>query len=275
MLRQERRRRTSAEERAQLRHGDALARYREQVAQAVRDRDQARAEHRWLAWLHGSLAVRRARRHVPAAPARPSVPSGREEALAAGAQGELATAAALAGALGNDWVLLRGYRNRRGEIDHLLLGPGGLLAIEVKNRNGVITCAGDQWWITRYDKYGNPVSAPEILTEQGDRSPSEQLNQPADELARFLASRDHPVAIERIVWFPHRRARAGTCTSPTVRIVFSADQVLSLLRRSPVALGDSDRADLEQLIIQDHRHHAARGAQRRSAPRQAPGRRTG
>jgi hypothetical protein len=82
------------------------------------------------------------------------------------------------------------------------------------------------------------------------------------------------VAIARIVWFTHLRARSGTCTSPTVSIVFSPGQVLSLLRRRPAGLGDSDRADLERLIIQDHRHHAATRAQRGSAPRQPPGRRT-
>jgi hypothetical protein len=225
MLRQERRRRTSGEERAQLEYEGALARHGEQVAQARQDR----AERRWLAPLRGVLAVRRVQRQVPPPPARASVPSDREEARAAGARGEQATAAALAEALGDEWVLLRGYRNRRGEIDHLVLGPGGLLAIEVKNRNGVISCTGDQWWITRYDKYSNRVKAPEPLTEGGDRSPSEQLNQPADELAAFLGSRGHPVAIERIVWFTHPRARVGTCTSPTVRIAFSASQVLCRL----------------------------------------------
>jgi hypothetical protein len=51
----------------------------------------------------------------------------------------------------------------------------------------------------------------------------------------------NPVAIERIVWFTHLRARSGTCTSPTVRIVFSPGQVPGLLRRSPANLSDSHR----------------------------------
>jgi hypothetical protein len=41
----------------------------------------------------------------------------------AGIAGEDLIAAQLGQALGDDWTLLRGYRNRRGEIDDLLLGP--------------------------------------------------------------------------------------------------------------------------------------------------------
>jgi hypothetical protein len=273
MLRQARLRRTAGDTQAQRRHEDALARHRDQVAYARQARDQARAGHRWLAWLRGVLAVRRVQRQVPAAPARASVPSGREEAAAAGVQAEQSTAAALARQLGDEWTLLRGYRNRRGEIDHLLLGPDGLAAIEVKNRNGLISCTGDRWLIIRYDNYGNRVGAPEAVTDNGGRSPSEQLNQPADELAAFLRSRGHPLTIERVVWLAHRRARLGTCTGPTVRIVFSASQVLSPPGRSP-ALSGADRADIERLIIQDHKFNAARLAKRSAPNSQPPGRRT-
>jgi hypothetical protein len=179
LLSQARQRRTAVDRQAQQRHEDALAQHRDQVDRARSARDQARAEGRWLAWLGGVLAVRRVQRQVPPAPARASIPSRREHAAAAGVQGEQSTEADLAGALGDEWVLLRGYRNRRGEIDHLLLGPAGLVAIEVKNRNGVVSVTGDRWLITKYDRYGNRVSAPEPLTDNGGRSPSEQLNQPA------------------------------------------------------------------------------------------------
>jgi hypothetical protein len=273
LLRQEQQIRHATDSRARLRHEDALARHEDQVAQARLARDRARADRRWLAWLRGVLIVRHAERQAPTAPASSSVPAGRERAVAAGVQGEQSTQAALAAALGDEWMLLRGYRNRRGEIDHLLLGPAGLLAIEVKNRNGVVTCTGDRWLITKYDRYGNRVSAPEAFTDNGGRSPSEQRNQPADELAAFLHGRGHPLAIVRIVWFTHRRSRLGTCTSPTVHIAFSTSQVLSLIGRSPATLTDADCADIERLIIQDHRFHAARRGQRRGTPAPRPGRR--
>ena len=48
-------------------------------------------------------------------------------------------------ALDDGWTLLRGYRNRRGEIDQLLLGSRGLFAIEVKNLNATVHVDGDRW----------------------------------------------------------------------------------------------------------------------------------
>ncbi len=108
------------------------------------------------------------------------------------------------------------------------------------------------------------------MADRGDRSPSEQLNQPADALGDFLRSRGHPVTIDRVVWFTHARARLGNCTSPTVSIAFSVDQVLGRIGRSPAALADGERAEIEQLVIKDHRFHAGRRARN-----QRPGNRTG
>jgi len=39
----------------------------------------------------------------------------------------------------------RAARPRRGEIDHLLLGPLGLFAIEVKSINATVHIDGDRW----------------------------------------------------------------------------------------------------------------------------------
>jgi hypothetical protein len=91
----------------------------------------------------------------------------------AGAEGEQRASGELARTLGDDWVLLRGYRNRRGEIDHLLIGPGGVTAIETKNRNATITCHQGRWDYVKYDNYGNPVERGEITDAQ--RSQLEQL----------------------------------------------------------------------------------------------------
>ena len=106
-----------------------------------------------------------------------------EEKIRAGIAGEQLVAAELGRALGDDWTLLRGYRNRRGEIDHLLLGPGGLFAIEVKNINATVHIDGDRWRADKYDNYGNLVEQRPVADRRG-RSPSEQLNEPAAELER-------------------------------------------------------------------------------------------
>jgi hypothetical protein len=90
--------------------------------------------------------VRRVRRRVPVPPRRARLPSDQEEILEAGIKGERLAVAEFGRALNAEWTLFRGYRNRGGEIDHLLLGPGGLAAIESKHRKATVECAGDQWW---------------------------------------------------------------------------------------------------------------------------------
>ena len=50
------------------------------------------------------------------------------------------------------------------------------------------------------------------MTDARGRSPSEQLNQLASELAGFLDRFGHPVTISRVVVLTHPRARLRSCT---------------------------------------------------------------
>jgi len=234
--------------------GDMLQEARQRRAA----RDAARPRRRWGAWLRGLFAAFRARRPLPAARPRASQPTDEEARLAAGTAGERLVASELGRALDDQWTLLRGYHNRRGEIDLVLLGPRGLFAIEVKNQNGRIDCRGDQWWSTRYDKYGNPVEARREMTDRRGRSPSVQVNEPASLLQDFLASRGHPVTIGRVVALVHPRSQLGRCTRPTVEICTSVRELLRMLDASPASVNPSERASLERLIVRDHRFHAER-----------------
>jgi hypothetical protein len=62
-----------------------------------------------------------------------------------------------AAVLGDEWVLFRGYKNRAGEIDHLLLGPQALIAMEGKHQNGRISCNGDEWWLQKLNSHGRGI----------------------------------------------------------------------------------------------------------------------
>jgi Nuclease-related domain len=160
-------------------------------------------------------------------------------------------------ALGGDWTLLRGYRNRRGEIDHLLVGPRGLFAIEVKNVNATVHIDGDRWRADKYDNYGNLVVQRPIEDRRG-RSPSEQLNDSAAELERFLRERGQPVTIQRVVVLTHRRSRLGPSRRPTVHVATSTGEVLDLVRASADQLGERQRAEVQRLIRRDHDFHERR-----------------
>jgi len=236
------------------RYEAALAQHRQHVREAEQARDTARAAHRRWAWLRGFFAVRRARRHPPEPPPATGTSADQQEILMAGIEGEQLVASGLGRVLNDDWTLIRGYRNRCGEIDHLLLGPRGLIAIEGKHRNALVHCAGDHWWFTKFDKYGNAVERGEMSDSRG-RSPSQQVNEPASQLESFLRTRGHPVAIERVVVLTHPRSRLGNCVRPTVHVATTTSQVIGLLDDSATALSEPEREQVERLIIRDHRFH--------------------
>jgi hypothetical protein len=256
MLEDAHRERVAQQERATARYERALAAGHKRVQRARRQRDQARADHRWLAWLRWALAVRREKRNTPAPPSAGAQPSDREEILKVGSDAERAAAEELGRVLGEGWTLFAGYRNNRGEIDQLLLGPGGLTAIEVKYRNATVHCRGDDWWYEKFDRYGHPVERGRIEDRRG-RSPSRQLNEPADALQRFLGSRGQQVAIGRVVLFTHPRSRVGTCHNPTVRVATDPGAVARWVS-SPATgntLSAEQTAAIERLIVRDHAHH--------------------
>ncbi len=249
-------------------HDEALARHELLVRRASSARDQARAQRRWLAWLRAALAVRKMRRLAPAPSAAGGVRRDTEEILRAGIAGEQQVAADLGAVLGDDWVLVRGYCNRRGEIDHLLLGPPGLIAIESKHRNATITCEGDDWRFEKFDNHGNLVDRGEVSDKRG-RSPSVQLNEPADLLEEFLGSRGGKVSMLRVVLLTHPKSKLGRCRNATVHIATSATALARQLDDMPPVVGSARRARLEELIARDHRFHEER------RPRPRPGTRSG
>src|SRR6185437_11126384 len=257
LLKRERQRGGKKQQRAMAEYQSALNRHQAEIRNLEATRDQARAARRWLAWLRGVFAVRRARRQAPIPPKRVGAPSDEESKLAAGVAGEQLVADELARALGDDWVLLRGYKNRRGEIDHLLLGPTGLVAVEVKNINGTVHCDGDSWRVDKFDRYGNLVEQ-RSLGDAGarQRSPSAQLNEPADALEEFLRSRGQDVGVLRVVLLAHPRSKVGNCRRATVDVFTRVSEVTRLLTKVKQPFDSATRAKLENLIIRDHQHHA-------------------
>src|SRR5215469_6925576 len=147
--------RQTTEERARSDYQQALERHGRGLPALRQPRDTARARHRWWAWLREAVAVGRARRGIPRPLRVIWQPSSQEESIKAGIEGEQQVADRLGRVLSDEWTLLRGYRNRFGEIDHVLLGPRGLVAIESKHHSTTVHCDGDNWWFDKYDRYGN------------------------------------------------------------------------------------------------------------------------
>jgi Nuclease-related domain len=251
--------RLAEEQRAHRQYKKELAAHRRRLTALRDNRVQARLSGRWLQWLRAVLASWRERKRAPRPPVRATYSSAEEEALAAGMSGEQAAAVEFGNSLGDDWTLLRGYRNRGGEIDQLLLGPRGLFAIEVKYRNATVHCDGDEWWYDKYDQYGNLVETDRPLTDRKGRSPSRQVNEAADRLEDFLRSRGLPVEIERVVLFNHPRSALGDLRNLTVHVATSTEWILRNTLKGSAAFLDETRLErLEKLVLRDHRFHETR-----------------
>jgi len=256
-LRLARQRRAATGRQSRADFADALARHELLIRRATAARDRARAQRRWLTWLRAWTAVRKLRRLPPEPPMTGPAPTDVEERLAAGIAGEQHVVSEFSRAFGDDWALVRGYCNRRGEIDHLLLGPPGLVAIESKHLNATVHCDGDSWRFEKFDRFGNLVSRG-TLADRGGRSPSVQLNEPADLLEQFLGTRGGTVAILRVLLFTHPGSRIGTCENANVHVTTSAMTLAGQLNDMPPVLGSAQRARLEELIARDHRYHEGR-----------------
>jgi hypothetical protein len=137
----------------------------------------------------------------------------------------------------------------------------------VKNINATVYVDGNRWRAGKYDNYGNLVEQGPVADRRG-RSPSEQLNEPAADLERFLHERGQAVAAQRVVVLTHRRSRLGAVRNPMVNVVTSAGDVLSLVRGSGGWLGERQRAEVQRLIRRDHDFH---NRDRRSTRRRPPG----
>jgi Nuclease-related domain len=223
----------------------------------VRQRDEALTRRRWWRWLRLAFAVWRDRRDSPRLPGGTAAGGDRGAALAAGMNGERTAAVEFGQALDDDWVMLRGYVNRRGEIDQVLLGPRGLFAIEVKHWNATVHCDGDVWRYDKYDRYGNLVKQDTMADAKG-RSPSRQVNEPANELQKFLASRDQRIKIERVVLFTHPKSVIGSRRNMTVHVSDSTGDILKLVRGTSPFLDGAKVSRIENLIAKDHRYHESR-----------------
>lgn len=259
MLEHAGRRARAQQQRAITRYESELRRHEARLRKAEEARDDARRRRQWLAWLRRVLAVRRARGQAPARPELVAVPTDEQSRLAAGIAGERKVADELGRALGDDWVLIHGYRNRLGEIDHLLLGPQGLVAIEVKNINGTVHCEGDKWRVDKYDRYGNLVEQYDLVDRgKRQRSPSLQLNEPADLLEDFLHSRGEDVDVLRVVLLTHPRSTIGVCRRATVHIFASTADVTRLVRKVPQPLSKARLARICELVTSDHQYHSRR-----------------
>lgn len=236
---------------------DRKAQRRQALAHAWQDRRILATISALMKMLVASLAS------DPERPERRQ-PDREEIVWASGREGERLVSDRLASQLGDYWTLIAGYKNRKGEIDQVLVGPNGVFAIEIKYINGVVHCDGDRWWRDKYDRYGNLVESGVAIVDARGRGPSRQLNESADALQAFLTKRVGVTRVRRAVVFSHESSLLGELRHPTV------DCVATIARWDLTRFLQADKAGLNSLTIgrviqaiqRDHEFHQRPPAQR-------------
>jgi len=186
----------------------------------------------------------------------PDEPNETEKIYKAGRDGEQRVDEHLSG-LDDNWTLIAGYCNARGEIDRLLVGPSGVMAIEVKTINGHVSCDGDRWLFDKYDQYGNLVQTNKPLADRTGRSPSRQINECADALQSRLRRLSILQNVQRGVVLAHPKSKIRHLNNITVNFVCTLDRldIERLAGQSTERLSAQQVASLLQIVRQDHDFH--------------------
>lgn len=229
------------------------------AVEALREeRRRARASGRWLKWFRLAFAVSGAKREATRQHLVTALPTGREEATRAGRNGERRVARELGEVLDDEWTLFRGYRNARGEIDGVLVGPRGVFAIEVKERSVRVFIHGDSWTAEKINKYGKPYGGRFRFRDGGGRSPARQVTEPANALSGWLRRNKQEIRVTPVVLLSHSSARIGSISQPTVRVESSVGRLLEFIEGVRGSLDAKKRADIERLVRRDHEFHEAK-----------------
>ncbi len=156
--------------------------------------------------------------------------------------------------LSDQWRMFHGCYNNRGEIDHLLLGPPGLWAVEVKSDRAKLLVFGDDWDMTKLDRRGNEVGRKQAADGKG-RNWGRQVSEPAAVLEKRLAVKGHGVPVNTAVVMVAPLAEILDVIQPGVDLVTaSIEEFDQVATGGPPVLDRDQLAAIEDLIVEHHRH---------------------
>lgn len=180
-----------------------------------------------------------------------------EKIWSAGNEGEKKVENFLSSNLDDQWTLINGYKNGKGEIDQILVGSRGVFAIEIKYSNGTIFCDGDRWWRDKYDQYGNLVETNKPIADKRGRSPSRQVNESSDLLQSFLQKRYPSLRIYRSIIWAHDRSKLGAVNNLNVdyTAVVNDWDLGRFLRNSTYQLSQDEQQRIIESIRKDHTYY--------------------
>lgn len=176
---------------------------------------------------------------------------------AAGLHGEEMLTLGLS-SLSDEWIMLRGYRNRRGETDVVLVGPDGVWAVEVKRRRVRLNALGDEWWYEKLDARGNVVDTGPAVDGRG-RSWARQVNDVASGLTSWLWRKGQRVWVRTAVMLMHEQAQIGECGYLPVDLVGTHPRhLMDAIAHSASPLCVKRCTEIVGLVRRDHDYHQSR-----------------
>lgn len=137
----------------------------------------------------------------------------------AGLAGQQVVPQALAG-LDDRYYLINNVKlpGRGDDVDHLVVGPNGVFALETKHHRGRILCRDGQWYQAKTSRSG--WAQPEVPM----RDPVQQLKRNVDYLRRCITATDERLSRRTRLWIEG----AVVFTHPDARIELSAELLASL-----------------------------------------------
>jgi hypothetical protein len=129
--------------------------------------------------------------------------------LQAGLQGQRRMLEIL-GPLDNRYYLINNLKlpERADDLDHLIIGPNGIFALETKNHRGRIYCQNGQWYQVKISRSGRPQPETPI------RDPTQQLKRNIDYLRWCINHTDYALSQRTRLWIEG----AVVFTHPTVSL---------------------------------------------------------
>lgn len=178
--------------------------------------------------------------------------------LLAGLQGE-ERAAALFSRLPREYVVLSDikihYQGKASQIDHVVVGPTGVFAVETKNLRGVITGDGDakNWHREKRSGAGRSYSSDFY-------NPQDQVATHVFRLAGLLRENGRRSSVRGMVFFVHPDAHIQVENPDPWFPVYAvgeggAEAMLRAIRTAPRSLDKFTIRDIVEIILDDNRQH--------------------
>jgi hypothetical protein len=206
--------------------------------------------HWWNSALRSVAGVepRHTRSHIPL-----PLPPGDD----AGAQ---RVAARLKAILDDNWTLICGYCSSAGRLEHILVGPRGVMTLASTSLHGRIHCDGERWRRDKFDLYNNLVErdAP-VATDPGGA-----LYAASARLQQVLLGQTSIRQVALALVFTHHAATLGTIRHRQLGLV----TLLSDLKSATLLQALSGHPDHRTIdgVVDVIRHEHARFV-RQNSPR--------